>query len=146
MTVLPVPNGDQQWPDYSGLHSKVLKQSSPGIPDETVFAAFIKEIDRGAAAGTTLPITPALFEPTSSVALGGTTKLNGPQGAFAAQTVGDQSPIYITAKPPTLGDNDYAVELAELYWASLLRDVPFTQFVNNTANPIIKGMSRSLLK
>ena len=69
--------------------------------------------------------------------LGGTTKQNGPQGAFAAQPVGKLSPEYTATVAPTVGDNEYAVELAELYWASLLRDVPFTQF--SMAHPLIKA-------
>src|ERR1035438_1563686 len=102
MSVLPVPNKANQWSDHSGLYSKALKQTSPGIPDDTVFTAFIKELDRGTTSGNTLPITPDLFEPASGVALGGTTKQNGPQGAFAEQPVGDQSPKYKTAIPPTV--------------------------------------------
>lgn len=137
MSVLPVPNMDSQWPDHSGLYAKGLRQSSPGIPDPTVFTAFIKEIDRGIAGETSLPITPPLFEPAQGVVSGGTTKQNGPQGAFAAQPVGKLSPQYTTAVAPTVGDNEYAVELAELYWASLLRDVPFTQF--SMAHPLIKA-------
>src|SRR5262249_25883387 len=144
MSVLPVPNNDDQWTDRSGLYSKVLRQDHPGVPDSTVFAAFIKEIDRGVAAKTNIPITPALFEPSSGVVLGGTAKLNGPQGAFAVQPVGDQSPQYPAAVPPTVGDDDYAVELAELYWASLLRDVPFTQFVSGTNNPTINAAVKNL--
>jgi|ERR1043166_1000714 hypothetical protein len=141
MGVLPVPNEDSQWADGSGLYSKALKQKSPGVPDPNVFSAFITEIDRGTAAGINLPITPHLFEPSTGVALGGTAKENGPQGSFAKQPIGKLSPMYQqpAVPPPTVGDDDYAVELAELYWASLLRDVPFTQFVDHTPNRIIKA-------
>lgn len=76
--------------------------------------------------------------------LGGTVKENGPQGAFAEQLVGGLSSTYTTALPPTVGDDDYAVELAELYWASLLRDVPFTQFVAGTNNPIMNAAVANL--
>jgi hypothetical protein len=138
MTVLPVPNGDHQWADRSGLYSKALKQSNPGIPDAASFAAFISEIDRGIAAKANLPIAPPLFE-NSGLILGGTAKLNGPQGSFSEQLIGLTSPQYDSAIPPTVGDNDYAVELAELYWASLLRDVPFTELVNGTSHPIINA-------
>ena len=47
-------------------------------------------------------------------------------------------------KPPTVGDDEYAVELAELYWASLLRDVPFTEFADNTSNALIKAAVKDL--
>jgi hypothetical protein len=143
MGVIPVPNKDSQWSDNSGLYSKGLKQQNPGIPDAAVFAKFISEIDRGAAA-TTLPIVPDLFEPGQGVTLGGTAKENGPQGAFARQPVGDQSPTYPSAIPPQVGSDDYAVELAELYWASLLRDVPFTLFTDSTTHPVITAAVKNL--
>jgi hypothetical protein len=146
MSVLPVPNHDDQWNDFSGLYSKGLQQNAPGIPNRTVYSAFITEIDRGVAAGATLPISPPLFESAQGVQLGGTAKENGPQGAFAAQRIGSQSPTYPTATPPTVGDADYAVELAELYWASLLRDTPFTEFVDSTSNSIIKAAVKNLNK
>jgi hypothetical protein len=136
MSVIPVPDNDSQWADFSGLYAKGLKQQNPGIPDPVVYEKFISEIDRGAGAAS-LPITPDLFEPAQGVVLGGTTKENGPQGAFAGQPVGGQSPTFTTAIPPTVGSDDYAVELAELYWASLLRDVPFTQY--HDSNPIVKA-------
>lgn len=143
MAVLPVPSHDDQWKDFSGLYSKGLKQSHPGIPDRTVYAAFIKEMDRGVAAGAALPVSPPLFEPAQGVEIGGTTK-NGPQGSFAAQPIGNASSTYSTVKPPTVGDDEYAVELAELYWASLLRDVPFTEFADNTSNALIKAAVKDL--
>jgi hypothetical protein len=144
MSVLPVPNHDSQWTDFSGLYAKALKQASPGIPDAMVFKAFVREIDRGVAAGPALPITPDLFEPAQGVTLGGTTRQNGPQAAFAAQALGSPSPGYPTVPAPTVGSDDYAVELAELYWASLLRDVPFTAFVNGTTHPIITAAVKNL--
>jgi hypothetical protein len=139
MSVLPVPNHDDQWTDFSGLYSKGLRQDHPGIPNPASYGAFISEVNRGIAAGPAVPITPPLFEPASGVQLGGTNRENGPQAAFAVQPFGGASPSFHTAVPPTLGDDDYAVELAELYWASLLRDVPFSQFVDPPANPLIKA-------
>ena len=58
MSVLPVPNRDSQWADFSGLYAKALKQASPGVPDAIVFKAFVEEIDRGVAAGQALPVSP----------------------------------------------------------------------------------------
>ncbi len=85
------------------------------------------------------PILPALFEPRSASPaapavpplLGGTNKLNGPQGAFLKQPIGMQSADYTTAPSARVGTKEYAVELIELYWASLLRDVPFSQFAES---------------
>lgn len=124
--IFAAPNGDGQWADGSGLYAKALAQKNEGVPDPLALAAFLADIDRGKRA-TSLPIAPDLFEP-AGVFSGGTTKQNGPQASFAAQPVGGQSKSFWTGAPPAVGELDYAVELAELYWASLLRDLPFTAF------------------
>jgi hypothetical protein len=75
-------------------------------------------------------VQPAEFE-NPAIVLGGTAKLNGPRGAFALQPIGDDSQAFGTppvAAPPRPDSAAYAVELIELYWASLLRDVAFTEF------------------
>jgi hypothetical protein len=128
-------NGDGQWIDFSGLYAKGLAHDKPGIPKEFVYKSFLAEIKRGQVSSKR-PVLPALFEPrgssgsTSAVPqlLGGTNKLNGPQGAFLKQVIGMQSAAYMTTPSPVVGSEEYAVELLELYWASLLRDVPFSQF------------------
>ena len=127
------PNGDGSWADFSGLYAKALKHDNPGIPNPPVYKAFLSELKRGETTGNR-PITPALFEPSNTVPnlLGGTAKLNGPQGAFLIQPVGEQSPDYDTVPAPEVGSDDYAVELIELYWASLLRDIPFTAYGSDT--------------
>jgi hypothetical protein len=67
--------------------------------------------------------------------LGAGRKLNGPQAAFAltlngadAQHFGDA----IAPPAPRLASPEYATELVELYWASLLRDVAFTEYETNS--------------
>lgn len=124
------PNGDNTFEDFSGLYSKGLKQDTPGIVNPASADAFVNEIMRGKSAPKG-PINPALFEDTALV-LGNTDKsgrLNGPQGAFAGHLVGKTSSSdYTTVAPPKVGSEAYAVELAELYWASLLRDAPFRDF------------------
>jgi hypothetical protein len=120
------PNGDEARPDKIGTYSKGLIQKSPGFVDTTAFKAFRDAINAsGSAPGT--HIMPGGI-------LGGTTKLNGPQGAFAfeldcldsAQFGSDTVP-----SAPGLSSKEYGTELVELYWASLLRDVPFTEFETN---------------
>lgn len=131
------PNGDGRWNDGSGLYSKALRQRDKGIVDPKVFEAFLDDVKRGICSGKH-PITPPLFEGKSLV--GGNDpryRLNGPQASFAAQPLCDPSKKFSTAIPPTVGDADYAVELAELYWASLLRDVPFAQYEDTKSHPVV---------
>ena len=94
-------NGDGGWSDFSGLYAKPLKHAHPGVPDPTVFKAFLSEIERGETTGTR-PIVPPLFELSASVPdlRGGTATLNGPQGSFLIQAVGEQSPDYTTVPAP----------------------------------------------
>jgi hypothetical protein len=58
-------------------------------------------------------------------------KLNGPQGAFALSLAGADSRTFVSPPAFHVRSKEYAVELVELYWASLLRDVPFSEYEGN---------------
>jgi hypothetical protein len=146
------PNNDSQWNDFSGLYGKGLLQTAPGVVDAGVATTFVNEINRGkaAVASNSRPVTGAgvspLFE-VSGLVLGNNAasgRLNGPQGAFASQFLANGSQTYKTFAPPPVGGPYYAVELAELYWASLLRDVPFTEFTD-TPTPGANPQHRKLI-
>ena len=129
-SVSHTPNTDLgKFPDGLGTFTKALKQASAGIVDPSTFDQFLK------ACGLK-PGAPADFGDfeNANIRLGGTAQLNGPLGAFALQQVGKDSrgfgdPVVLT--PPALDSVEYAIELVELYWASLLRDVPFTEYATN---------------
>jgi hypothetical protein len=138
-SVSHTPNTDlTNFPDGLGTYTKALKQASPGIVDPTVFNQFLKAC--GLKAGGPL----GDFE-NANIKLGGAAQLNGPLGAFALQLIGEDSQGFgdsIVPKPPALDSVDYAIELVELYWASLLRDVPFTEYPNDaTAQAAAKELS-----
>src|ERR1035441_6866075 len=76
--------------------------------------------------------------------LGGTRKLNGPQGALAfdpegsdavqfgnAPSPANQESVVVVPPPPPIASAAYGTELVELYWCSLLRDVAFTDYATN---------------
>ena len=114
------------FPDGLGTYSKALKQTSPGTRAPS-FDAFLKVcgVKPGGPVGD--------FE-APGIVLGGTEKLNGPRGAFALQPVGKDSAGFgdpLVPPAPALNSLAYAIELVELYWASLLRDVPFSEYVTN---------------
>jgi len=93
-------------------------QKSFGVGDPGAFALFKAALASG---------NPTDFEKPGL--LGGTRKLNGPLGSFALTLSGTDSQGFgdpIVPKPPSVSSKEYATELVELYWASLLRDVPFT--------------------
>jgi hypothetical protein len=115
------------FPDALGTYSKALIQSSPGIAEAASFDQFLKAC--GVRAGGPL----GDFE-RAPIQLGGPTKLNGPRAAFAGQLIGKDPAGFgdsVVPPAPALTSVDYAIELVELYWASLLRDVHFESYSTN---------------
>jgi len=118
------PNGDEAaYADKCGTYSKCVLQSSPGVVNHAAFIDFRNAINSG------------LFSDFEAVPLGGSRTLNGPMGAYAFTDMGADcvqfgNPPVIAA--PALASDDYATELIELYWASLLRDVAFTDYGSST--------------
>ena len=122
----PVPshptNGDLALPDQCGTYTKCVLQASPGKVDLTAYTAFRAATLSGNFSG---------FE---AVPLGGPRTLNGPMGAYAKQFYGADSSQFgdpVVPAPPGVASKLYATELIELYWCSLLRDLPFTQYPGN---------------
>jgi hypothetical protein len=128
-TVTHTPNHDEaMYADKCGTYTKCLKQAGYGVVDANAFMLF------RAALGTSDGVTvgTANFEDPGLLGLG--RKLNGPLGAFASTLVGGDSENFgdsIVPPAPELASKEYAIELVELYWASLLRDVPFTEYETN---------------
>ena len=124
----PVNDDLTKFPDGVGTYTKGLKQTSPGIVDAASFEAFLEAC--GIHPGS-VPIGD--FE-NAKIMRGGSAKLNGPRGAFAWQNLGKDSETYgaqVVPAAPALFSEEYAIELVELYWASLLRDVPFGDYPQN---------------
>jgi hypothetical protein len=128
-SVLHSTNGDEAlYPDKSGTYTKCLMQIGFGIVSPAAFTLFRAALgsSNGAIVGTGDFEAPGL--------LGGTRKLNGPLGAFALTLNGADSQHFgdsVVPLPPKVNSPQYATELVELYWASLLRDVPFTEYETN---------------
>lgn len=135
--LIPVPphttNGDEaRYPDKSGTYTKGVLQNGIGLVNPSAFQTFRHAIDTG---------TFAAFE---NVILGGTRRLNGPLGGNAfsmegcddvqfgnAPSPANQINQVVVPPAPALASAAYGTELVELYWASLLRDVAFTDYASN---------------
>ena len=126
-------NGDESlYPDKSGTYSKGLLQDGYGRVNLQAFKSMKKALQSG---------DPDDFE---NVIMGGTRTLNGPQGALALGLEGSDAVQFGNAPCPANQENSvvvppspavasaaYGTELIEMYWASLLRDVAFTDYVSN---------------
>ena len=112
-----VDNGDEAlYPDKSGTYTKGIQQTGVGLVDLAAYQTFIKALKSG---------DPADFE---NIVLGGPRTLNGPQGGLPFDLECVDCSQFGVPPAPALASEDYATELVELYWASLLRDVAFTQY------------------
>ena len=126
------------FPEGVGSYSKGLAHGDKGIVDKDAFAAFLMAcgIDSTSTTGTYSGSEVGDFE-TSKLALGSKGRgslLNGPQAAFSGQLAGAASDSFgdtVVPPAPDLGSPEYWVELIELYWASILRDIPFSQYGTN---------------
>jgi hypothetical protein len=68
-------------------------------------------------------------------------RLNGPQGGLAYYLTSPDAKQFLVPSPPALASLDYAVELIEVYWASLAWAVPFA---NYGADPTIAAAAAEL--
>ncbi len=134
---IPVPphttNGDEErYPDKCGTYSKGFLQDGIGLVNLNAFQTFKRALNSG---------NPADFE---NIVMGGQRTLNGPQGGLACALEGsdavqfgnapcpdNQENAVIVAPAPAVASEAYGTELVEMYWASLLRDLAFTDYASN---------------
>lgn len=135
--LIPVPphttNGDEQlYPDKSGTYTKVVLQDGIGLVNLAAFKTFRRAINTGR------------FDDFENIITGGPRTMNGPLGgrAFAlegsddvqfgnATSPANQINQIVVPPAPAAASEAYGTELIELYWASLLRDVAFTDYASN---------------
>ncbi len=124
-------NGDEaRYSDKCGTYTKGVLQKGIGLVDLPAYHSFKKALDSG---------NPADFE---AIILGGPRTLNGPQGGLAFDLECLDASQFPVPPAPALASEAYATELVELYWASLLRDIAFTDFsANATAIQAAKELS-----
>ena len=118
-----VDNGDDAlYSDKGGTFTKGLPHDHYGRVDPAAYQTFETALASGK------------FSDFEKIVMGGTRTLNGPQGGLAfnleaPDNVQFGQPV-VPPAPPIAGDQS-ATELLEHYWASLLRDVAFTDYGSN---------------
>lgn len=116
-------NGDEaRYATYVGSDTRGLPHDARGEVDVSAYKASLKAYESG---------DPALFE---AIPLGGTRKQLNPIGSLSVSLEG-LAPTQFTIPPaPALDSPVRAADAVELYWQSLLRDVPLTAFTDDTDN------------
>jgi hypothetical protein len=118
-------NGDsKRFTDFSGNYSKALVHDGLGVPNAASYHSFKKALTTGK------------FSDFESIIVGtpggGPNSMhNGPQGAIALDLEGLDSHATVIPPAPSVASAQTAAEGVELYWAALLRDVPFSAYPTN---------------
>ena len=117
-------NGDERrYLDKRASFSKTLPHDDLGEVDAAAFARFVEIIERGDPAGfEAMPRAPHAVE-----------RLNDPQAMYAYEYVAADSAAEPVAPPPAFASPRMAVEMGELYWLALTRDVPFADFATDAS-------------
>jgi hypothetical protein len=115
-------NGDEErYPDKRGSFSKTLPHNDAGEVDAEAFATFVSVLSSGDPSGfETLPRDRDVE-----------TDLNDPQATYAFDLVGLDSAATSLEPPPAFASALMATDMAEVYWRSLTRDVPFRDYESN---------------
>jgi hypothetical protein len=140
-------NGDEaRYADKRASFAKTLPHNDAGEVDAEAFARFVSVLSNG---------DPDSFEalprdPAAEV------QLNDPQATYAFDVAGLDGAATNLDPPPTFASALMATEMAELYWLSLTRDVPFREYetdplvaaavtdINAFAEPLTPGTRQKL--
>jgi hypothetical protein len=116
-----INNGDEaRYANFIGNYSQGLPHNSIGEVDPTAYQALLTAVASG---------KPGDF---ANIPLGGTVKLSGPQGGLAFDLEGTDSGQLSIPPSPTLAGAERAGEMVEDYWMALARDIPFSQYGNES--------------
>ncbi len=113
-------NGDEaRYADKRASYGKALKQLESGLIDSAAFAQVVKALYTNTQADFN-----AITMGTDPVER----KLVDPQAAFTYNLNASDGWIHSMIAPPVLTSAQFASEMVEVYWMSLLRDVFFNEY------------------
>lgn len=130
----PIPpqfaNGDETaLPRWTGAFTKGLPHTQLGEVEPGAYETLLAALATGKHAD---------FE---SIARGSGRRLTNPQAAFAYQLEGGDSHRFTCPPPPRFSSPEGTMEMLELYWQALLRDVPFAEY---SSTPLVQQAARDL--
>jgi membrane-associated phospholipid phosphatase len=113
-------NGDEaNVPNFAAQYSKGLPHNAFGEVDAAAYRALQRATFTNRDADW------------AAVPMGGTAKQVSPQSAIAFQMEGADATRLRIPPAPAFASEQRAAEMCEVYWMSLLRDVPFSQYSND---------------
>jgi hypothetical protein len=116
-----ISNGDEtRYPNFIGNYSQGLPHNDIGEVDPAAYHALLRAVDTG---------NPSDF---ANIPLGGNAKLSDPQGGLAFDLEGTDSGQLTIPPSPKLASAERAGEMVEDYWMALARDIPFSQYGEET--------------
>ena len=127
-------NGDEAlYADKGATFTKCLPHDNFGRVVLGAFATLVNALTTG---------SPSDFE---AITLGGTRTLTNPQAGLAYDLEGTDSHNLTVDPAPVMAGSQCAAEMVEMYWAALLRDVPFSNYseslLANEAAAELNGLS-----
>jgi len=128
--------------DFSANFSKTLRHDGLGVPNHLSYQSFIDALGSETFQGLNNVII-------GTPGGGPNSKMNGPDTAFAFDLEGLDSHAFTIPPPaPSVSSAQTATEEVEHFWASLLRDVPFTEYASNptVAEAVADLNSRSFIQ
>lgn len=123
------PNGDEtKYPvTYIGSYSKGLPHEDNGLVVPEAFAQFVGILEDGR------------FEVFADLPLAGPRPLVNPQAGLALDRLGPAPKSLTMPAAPGVDSAETAAEMVEIYWMSLLRDVPFIDWESELPNGIAEA-------
>jgi len=126
-------NGDEaRFANAIGSDTRGLPHDARGEVDPAAWRIFREALASG---------DPAAFE---AVPLGGVRKFLNPTGSLAVSLVGLTPTQFAIPPAHRLDSAELAAEAVEVWWQSLLRDVPLSEFRDDTSNPEILAAADEL--
>ena len=115
--------------DYRASFTKALPHDTLGEVDSYAYQSLLTALASGE------------HNDFENVPLGGVRKLANPQAAYKFEMVGTDSHSTFMRPAPSFSGAETAVEMVELYWKALCRDIPFAEY---DTNPMIAAAATEL--
>lgn len=128
----PDNDDEERYPHKIGTDTRGLPHNARGEVDLAAWALLKQAV-------TTREV--ADFE---KIQLGGSRKLVNPLGTLGINLTGLSSVQFAVPSAPALASAERAADAVEVYWQSLLRDVPLYEYRKDTNHPLVRAAAADI--